>query len=389
MKTQSTPIYNPLIRILSVAILLASIAVALPLAPARADDAGWALQFDGTTDWVELAATADVIGSGWETTKSVNLWVKPNSGNTCTDPDAASCNTIFGDKPRFWGISIGLIPSGHHGGQDCIWVWNQDASGEDLICLSYIPGEWVNIALVHAGGVLHAFKNGIERGSLPSDATLQAPGPGSVLYLGGVINAADKKSMFAGEIDEVRIWNRALTATEISDNLFNSLTVPQTGLKAYYQMSDGLGTTLTDDSENTWNGTLLDGGLGVTGEGGPPHWVTSDAFVVPEIPTAPTNLAAAAASAFQIDLSWTDNSSNESDFEIQRCSGAGCSDFGLLTFVPADTGAYSDTSAKPGTQYCYQVSAINAGGSSAFTNVACATTWSVLLLPDVMQNFRP
>ena len=402
MKTRSTNKFNIFARILLIAILLYSIAVVLPVVPARADHAIWALQFDGTTDWIRLGATADLIGSGWQTTKSVNLWLKPSSGRDCEDADAQSCDVIFGDIPLWWGITIGRITVGPHANEDCIWVWNHDypASGKDVICIPYTPGEWLNIALVHGDGWLRAFKNGIERGSVASGATYQVPDSNPLLYLGGIIYNAQEVKTFAGQIDEVRIWNRALTATEIIDNMFNDLPLPQTGLGAYYKMSDGpsdpISTTLTDDSGNGWNGTLLDGKPvdDPPGDGQYAQWVTSDAFVVPDAPVAPTGLATSAVSAFQINLSWTDNSDNESDFQIDRCAGHGCSSFSLLTYVQAGVGTgslinYSDTSANPGTEYCYHIHAINAGGASSSTLNACSQTWNLLFLPGVRRSFGP
>ncbi len=413
MKIRSNILFNIFARILLITILLGSIAVVLPAYPVRADDAVWALQFDGTTDWIHLNKTVDIIGSSWPTTKSVNLWVKPASGANCVAPsvDAASCDVILGDLPKWWGITIGRIenPISPRYNQDCIWVWNteNDATGEDSVCIPYTPDEWVNIALVHSGGMLRGFKNGREVGSKPSGATYQIPGdPPEELYLGGLIyTSGDGVRTFAGQIDEVTIWNRALTATEIRDNMFINLALPQTGLMAYYKMSDGptipetvppAPLTLTDDSGNGWSGTFLDGkaGAGYPGNGHYAQWVTSTAFVTPLVPAAPTGLTATAVSPFQINLSWIDNSDNETDFEIQRCTGIGCSDFSVLTFVPAGAGIGStidgfDTSASPRTEYCYHVHAVNAGGASAPTQSACAKSWGLLFLPMVRRPSGP
>lgn len=394
MKTRSTTMFNIFVRILLIAILLASIAVVLPVIPARADDAVWALQFDGATDWVHLGTTAEIMGTGWETTKSVNLWLKPSSGRDCVTSDAASCDVIFSDLPKFWGITIGRITYGHHANQDCIWVWNFDnpMSGEDLICVPYTPGEWVNIALVHSDGMLRAFKNGVQRGSVVSGATHHLPGV-SDLYLGGILYKTGDVMAYSGQIDEVRIWNRALTDIEIRDTMFNDLALPQTGLMAYYKMSDGPPhVTLTDDSGNGRNGTLLDGkpDNDPPGDGQFAQWVPSDAFVVPDVPIAPSGFTTTPVSAFQINLSWTDSSDNETDFEIHRCIGHACSNFSLLTFVQAGAGTgsridYYDTSASPRTEYCYHVHAINSGGTSPPTVNSCNRTWNILFLPAVVR----
>ena len=45
--------------------------------PALADDPGYALKFDGASDFVRLAATSSMLPASWPTTKTVSLWVKP------------------------------------------------------------------------------------------------------------------------------------------------------------------------------------------------------------------------------------------------------------------------------------------------------------------------
>ncbi len=60
---------------------------------------------------------------------------------------------------------------------------------------------------------------------------------------------------FNGIIDEPRIWNRALTATEISNLYFNNI-VPQDGLVAEYLFDEASGTTAYDTSGNGNDGTI-------------------------------------------------------------------------------------------------------------------------------------
>jgi hypothetical protein len=51
--------------------------VVLPIASADSHPAGYAPEFDRVNGFVELARTADMLGSGWESKKTVNLWVLP------------------------------------------------------------------------------------------------------------------------------------------------------------------------------------------------------------------------------------------------------------------------------------------------------------------------
>ena len=79
-------------------------------------------------------------------------------------------------------------------------------------------------------------------------------------------------------------------------------------------------------------------------------------------------------SSSQLNLSWTDQSSNETGFNIERCTGATCTAFSLLTSVGANVISYQNTALDAGTTYRYRVSAVNATGSSSPSAIASATT---------------
>lgn len=63
-------------------------------------------------------------------------------------------------------------------------------------------------------------------------------------------------AFYSGLLDEVRIWNTARTEAQIKANM-NREIAAQSGLVAYYKMSDGSGATLTDNSGNGYSGTLV------------------------------------------------------------------------------------------------------------------------------------
>jgi hypothetical protein len=86
-------------------------------------------------------------------------------------------------------------------------------------------------------------------------------------------------------------------------------------------------------------------------------------------PAAPSGLSATAAGTSNI-LTWTDNSSNELAFEIQRASGSCGGSFTGVATVPANTTNYTDNDYGVGLTgvYCYRVKALNRGGDSGFSN---------------------
>jgi hypothetical protein len=66
----------------------------------------------------------------------------------------------------------------------------------------------------------------------------------------------------------------------------------------------------------------------------------------------------------QLTLSWNDNSTNESNFEIERKTGTSGT-YARVTLVGANSNSYVDTNVTRGVTYCYRVRAVNTTGASA------------------------
>ena len=94
------------------------------------------------------------------------------------------------------------------------------------------------------------------------------------------------------------------------------------------------------------------------------------------VPATPTGLSAAVMSATQVRLSWTDNSTNETGFIVERAVNGGA--FVSLSAVAAhnSTGAmtFNDNTVVTGNTYAYQVKAVNGATSSGYSNTASVTT---------------
>jgi titin len=87
----------------------------------------------------------------------------------------------------------------------------------------------------------------------------------------------------------------------------------------------------------------------------------------------PTNLTAAVISNSEIDLAWTDNSTIETGFVIERSSDGGAS-FAPLAQVSANVTAYADTTAGDGVSYVYRVKAVDMTSSSQWDASNAVTT---------------
>lgn len=101
-----------------------------------------------------------------------------------------------------------------------------------------------------------------------------------------------------------------------------------------------------------------------------------DAFSDPQptitIPAAPSNLVATGVSRNQIDLTWADNSNNETGFVVYRQIGG--SWIQIDATLNGDN-TYSDSGLGESTTYSYFVQAFNSAGNSTSSNHASATTF--------------
>src|SRR5690606_7514447 len=95
---------------------------------------------------------------------------------------------------------------------------------------------------------------------------------------------------------------------------------------------------------------------------------------LPALPAAPSGLTATASSTTQINLSWTDNATNETSFRVERATSAGGPWTELTDSLATNTTTYSASGLSASTTYYFRVSAGNAAGDSEYSATASVTT---------------
>lgn len=103
-------------------------------------------------------------------------------------------------------------------------------------------------------------------------------------------------------------------------------------------------------------------------------------------PAGPTALSATLISGGRVSLQWTDNSNNETGFEIWRSTTSGSgfvqiansSDVGPNTDPTSNIVSYIDSTASVGTVYFYKVRAVNLNGDSNYSGEASTSTPRIL-----------
>ncbi len=212
---------NSISRILFVFLML------LAAAPARAGLDSFALQFDGLGDVVSAVDYGD-LRSGQLT---VTAWVK----TTMTNGLAGLIMKNSVDENDGWQVFLaqGVLRAWYYAANDR-FVGGVDGLHGGRIA----DGAWHHIAFVVD-----------ERGGrLLVDGALRAAGswtgaPGAVRNHGDlVLGIGVGVGLYRGAMDEVAVWDRAFTGTEIAAMRSMSLSGREPQLRYYYRFSEGQGS---------------------------------------------------------------------------------------------------------------------------------------------------
>ena len=261
---------------------------------------GQSLQFNGNSSLVTVPDAASLhLSSGM----TLEAWVNPSTisakwrdviykGNDNFYLEATSTNASRPDA--------GMIAGGTYA----------DAVGKTKLTAK----TWSYLTETYDGSTLRLFVNGTQVASTAHTGTIATSG--NPLQIGG---DSIYGQYFAGLIDEVRVYNVALTAAQIQTD-----------------MATPVGSSL---------------------------------------PSAPGSLTANAVSGSEIDLAWSASSddSGVTGYQVERCQGSNCGNF---TQIATATGtSYNDTSVSGSASYSYRVRAVDSAGNlSPYSNVATATT---------------
>ncbi|MDD2526885.1 MAG: LamG-like jellyroll fold domain-containing protein [Lentimicrobium sp.] len=101
-----------------------------------------------------------------------------------------------------------------------------------------IPQVWQHIAWVYNGSTIALYVNGILKGSKPASGTFTAT---NIAFEIGRSNAGGGLNFYwCGRTDEVSVWSKALSQTEIQDMMDNELEGNEAGLEMYYKCNQGV-----------------------------------------------------------------------------------------------------------------------------------------------------
>ena len=203
------------------------------------DRGSFALNFDSTNDFVEIPNSATLNPP--EIT--VEMWIKFNSFSTDAYPIAKDAWLISGYYIKYYQEGDFLYAEAFDGDglRHDVGFWGIETGQEN---------KWFHIAFTAGNGFIKSYINGVLEQS-KSIGNIVANS--HELLFGGW---GDEDSTLNGAIDEVRIYNRALSAEEILKHYQGNV---ETGpdLQGAWHLDEGNGTNIADSSSKGNNGTMF------------------------------------------------------------------------------------------------------------------------------------
>ena len=160
-----------------------------------------ALEFNGADSFVDCGGDESLNLTDAIT---IELWIKPNSAGEGGNNSGPICKAIAGGSWN-WQLRYNA-PGGFMGFQ-----FNAGGSKWMSVQENLPPGEWYHITGTYDGSDAVCYLNGEEKDRLSMPAINGSNDP-ILLGQDGWVN------VFDGAVDEVRIYNRALTKDEVVNN---------------------------------------------------------------------------------------------------------------------------------------------------------------------------
>lgn len=204
---------------------------------------GNALNLNGGSGYVDVPPTTSITNLG-KTGYTLEAWIKPGSIS-----DIKSIVRKDGDY-NFYLNNGTVAAEAWVNGTGTPTMYKVTGTVQHVTA-----GTWTHVAATWnpAANTMSIYINGV---AIPTTTVVELVNA-SGNFLIGVSQTYGQP--FAGEVDELRIWNTPRTATQIANSRNSFISAGTPGLVAYYKFDEGTGNTTADATGNGNNGTLKPG----------------------------------------------------------------------------------------------------------------------------------
>ncbi|WP_075343890.1 LamG-like jellyroll fold domain-containing protein [Tenacibaculum agarivorans] len=230
---------------------------------------GTGLDFDGTDDFITVPHNVSQNNLNF----SVDFWIKTTDGN------GAIINKFTPDGNNGWRINL-------DGGRIEFYYYASASNYTTRLLngATYVAdGNWHHVAITLDSGRARCYIDGASAHSTGWNGTATVASSSEDIQIGYAASdtpTGDAAGYFQGQLDELRVWTKTLTAFEVGARNSCSADMAQADLLLSYNFNQGITeqnnsseTTLNDSSGNNTNGTLSNFEL----DGSTSNWIDTTA----------------------------------------------------------------------------------------------------------------
>ena len=224
----------------------------LAAAGAIAGSANGSVSLDGTNDHVAMGDVYDFSGTA---PFSVEAWINRGSLNE------GSHRRWIVDKYKPGGASgwaLTIEPNSRPSPQRI--AFERSGASSDLLTgtTATVAGRWYHVVATYDGATMRLYVNGKLESSMASSVSLA--NTANPFRLG---SATTSNEWYDGRVDEVSVYNTALSATDVQDHWrcgrrYRDVVLGTSGLGSYWRLGETSGTTAFD-SKGAYHGTYQNG----------------------------------------------------------------------------------------------------------------------------------
>ena len=217
---------------------------------------GKVLNLNGTSTYMTVADHAD-LNFGISQNKTITCWIKTTT-TTGTPRIFAKRNGSSGNGYEFW------TSNGSNAGKFAINMQGtgtpNNISTAGYSANSIADGTWHHIALVldaSSNRTVYGYVDGVLANTGKTFTSITSDFSNTLNFVVGATSDTNNSYKWAGQIDDIRVWDKAMTATELLADMTAVVNGPTTNLLAAWDFENISGNSVPDISGNNHAGTLF------------------------------------------------------------------------------------------------------------------------------------